>query len=570
MTFSPMQVLKKGFSKPTRSSNKGLLISKNFSPRKGNPGVFFDSWNQQTQWQKRQNKTKNTPIVIPVNQTAARFLSNEDDKNVHSTFPSSLGEQKRPRTLEEEQTVTPLLRKQKAISQKRDRKSQEILTAEADQKNVVKQFTVPLIDENRSTSVNSEIPTEKPMISAHQKELILEKIIQNSLNSSLFGKNKWVKNGTILKIDFVLDQAHHSKQDLKSSKDILTSIFPKPEGKLKFSVTKIFQKSDLIWQPLNDEQQIKQILKQLHLQKIPELQMKAIPLKDDLYQVEIRGLQTDVKALKTGVSEQLPTGKEHQPQVTSEMNSNDNAFLNKKLNFNGNNTIQSKTASLTDKTVEHSFQIQINVETNETPASSNSVLKAGIEMANANLTSGSNNGPKAFSRMLKIQLLQMPVSQTGLTNVHHFTALNHGLAASRLESFIVHIKEMVEQAQTLKSGHGQIRMSFEETPMGKLDLQFRQSDGQLTIVVESEHIKNELLRLRPIIQQNLSEKGIVLNNFNVTVNQYLQSDQKNAAAKNKLTPKSSFHSRKEVGEHEMQTTVKQSRNFGYNTMEITI
>ncbi len=174
------------------------------------------------------------------------------------------------------------------------------------------------------------------------------------------------------------------------------------------------------------------------------------------------------------------------------------------------------------------------------------------------------------SKILKIQIHQLNHAQN--SSNHSMAPLSrHGVESnSNMEHFIARIKELVDQVQHTKLHHGSIRMSLDETPMGKLDLKFQQHDKQLTVLVENEQIRNELVKLSPIIQQNLSDRGIVLNSFQVNVGQFAQSENgKQMTSKKRGQSFNSLTSGKEVNHHESQSTLI-NRKFGYNTMEITV
>lgn len=104
--------------------------------------------------------------------------------------------------------------------------------------------------------------------------------------------------------------------------------------------------------------------------------------------------------------------------------------------------------------------------------------------------------------------------------------------------------------------------------MGALDIQLKKekSAQTITIVVENEAAKNELIKLVPQITENLNARGMNLNNVQVDVGQSgnkfaKKEDSKNGEQGKKLKQGG-------VAEGEQQTQKQNSVFYGYNSMDI--
>ncbi len=115
-----------------------------------------------------------------------------------------------------------------------------------------------------------------------------------------------------------------------------------------------------------------------------------------------------------------------------------------------------------------------------------------------------------------------------------------------------------------------LKMQIKESPFGKMDIRFDSKSNRLSVVVESDKAKEAFLRLTPLIQTNLAEKGYALSGVNVSVNQFAAQERKEGMSDRRKIKQESHDQNdgKEVKVHDTDTAVS-PRKFGYNTLEVT-
>jgi hypothetical protein len=114
----------------------------------------------------------------------------------------------------------------------------------------------------------------------------------------------------------------------------------------------------------------------------------------------------------------------------------------------------------------------------------------------------------------------------------------------------------------------QTSFHIERGPLGKMDIRFRNDKGEskVTIVVENEAAKTELMRYLPSIQQGLQEKGVSLSELSINVNQFADKDRKE-----ENNQSNQAHTQKNAGKEDYDENIahpETKRNYGYNTMEV--
>ncbi|MEA3285999.1 MAG: hypothetical protein U9Q77_01300 [Candidatus Marinimicrobia bacterium] len=136
--------------------------------------------------------------------------------------------------------------------------------------------------------------------------------------------------------------------------------------------------------------------------------------------------------------------------------------------------------------------------------------------------------------------------------------------------------EMVEKIRAITdsklTGNGGLKTSFvvDGGQMGQLDIEFQQesSKEQVTIFVDSENSRIDLMRLMPQIEDNLQQRGFSFAGLDVEV----RSDQKESDSANNAEKDSSHSDKQEVTSSEKgmsdESKSVTNRNYGYNTMEV--
>ncbi|MBN4081298.1 hypothetical protein JYT44_02925 [Caldithrix abyssi] len=129
----------------------------------------------------------------------------------------------------------------------------------------------------------------------------------------------------------------------------------------------------------------------------------------------------------------------------------------------------------------------------------------------------------------------------------------------RITEIIFHVNQLNKTDQAhYKVDAGQL---------GTLEIRMfaEQAAHKITIVVETDSVRQDLEKLLPTIKENLFRKGIDLSAFDVEVH---DEQKEKRTAKKKSHPKHvSFNSEKCVGENTPNLTMNKPRSFGYNSLE---
>ncbi len=140
--------------------------------------------------------------------------------------------------------------------------------------------------------------------------------------------------------------------------------------------------------------------------------------------------------------------------------------------------------------------------------------------------------------------------------------------ASRHRVLIQRIQKMVMEAQGANGRPvGSIRLQLKESPYGQMDVHYDKEQDKLTVVVESEKARQAFLKLVPLIQSSLNDKGVLLGSFDVQINQFAAQEKQEQGNKRNNSEHAHSQIGKEVQHHENDSTVTK-RSFGYNTMEV--
>ncbi len=624
LIFNPAQTSKKGLPASAKTPVKAVLNNESGSSWKAKPGVFFNLWAKAKHPVKPITKPQ-TPIVIPVNQSAAP-LSGNVQKNIN--------ESKNKAQVTANNNVPEQAEKQLA-------NASNVADLNSPKK-------IKLLETELSWPVTAEINFSA--LFQNNLSPIVNKLIQSALNASDVQNQLALSSAKIVKVNFVAEQKESTLSVLTNQKtgSQLTSssasagsmISQTADGKAEPS-TQVQTSSELqtlknsqltkqsgtvylknltglMWQPVEQEQEVQQILQNMKKQA-PELNVRIQAVSDasqkNLFKISIDPVKQIVRQqevvqpnqiveqsgtqdlakpatseislkenLANTVAEQMAFQKEskesNKAQVSQLINTKKTFVLTEQSKTTNpmNPGQQSETGHVPGKTLaQKENQQPLNLilkveaeEKNQQQTSSETltnIQKSSNPFKGTQETSVEN---KSDTKLLKIQIHQIAHSSNNtLQNMGGVP--RHGTKnISSMDQFIARVQELVDQVRSTKLHNGSIRMSLDETPMGKIDLKFQQHDRQLTIVVENEQIRNELIKLTPVIQQNLADKGITLNSFQVNVGQFAQSDQqKQLTSKKRGQMLNPLNSGKEVGHHESQSTLA-NRKFGYNTMEITV
>ncbi len=204
-------------------------------------------------------------------------------------------------------------------------------------------------------------------------------------------------------------------------------------------------------------------------------------------------------------------------------------------------------------------------------------------MANNPNMSGENPTANEFSEQLSAKMsVSKRAAQSG-AKAHSQTGMGTVIAgqakfagkmqalsqvASRHRVLIQRIQKMVMDTQGA-SGRpvGSIRLQLMESPYGQMDVHYDKEQDKLTVVVESEKARQAFLKLVPVIQSSLNDKGVLLGSFDVQINQFAAQEKQEQSNKRNNSGQTNSQIGKEVQSHEIDSAVTK-RNFGYNTMEV--
>ncbi|MHB2155637.1 hypothetical protein ACX8XN_14755 [Calditrichota bacterium GD2] len=510
--------------------NKGLLSKGEHGVAlKEQNGLFYNLWAAQSQTPDKQVKASNEPIVIPVQTAAARVSKNPQQKIAADT-------------------------KQGRIPTALDHPEGQDTGPAAENSLQAFVLSVPMAAAQKTSGAPSAIPAGQTAL-----ETLTARILQATLNSrALAGLSS-----KIVKVDYQIEPGSlatiQQKLGLNTAKGVagLSGAAQSEKGSVFFK-----NLNGQMWEAVENPAEMQRLVKQLNLKTTPGMEATInaqkgqgeAPLALEV-KINAKGLSAlqnpDAAGLQQGSMSRLEGKKGGAKNPTAPQTSVNNE------------PFPSATAQ---KDADLNVSLRLKVEPVQKTMGS-SVLEGGL--AETLKQSQTQTTDELFKQLkIEIQQLPTPVFNRGASMVGpNVAAASH---FSNLENVVAKIQELLDQARAMHLQNRNIQMSLEETPMGKMDIQYRSNEHQLTIVVENEQIKNELLKFTPVIQQNLAEKGIALNGFQVNVGQFGQSEGgKHASGKNNHKTTNAAKEGKEVTAHESQPTAL-NRKFGYNTMEITI
>jgi hypothetical protein len=131
-------------------------------------------------------------------------------------------------------------------------------------------------------------------------------------------------------------------------------------------------------------------------------------------------------------------------------------------------------------------------------------------------------------------------------------------------------KNILSTLETPKNhnSHSHMKLLLEESPLGKVEMNYKEQlkNKTLKIVVESESIKNEVLKMLPQINDQLHAKGLDLVQFRVDVGAFTEKEnfQKN---KHKNNSNAKTNKIEEVEDESAKHSTINIKEYGYNTIE---
>ncbi|WP_456408417.1 hypothetical protein [Caldithrix abyssi] len=530
--------VKKNLLHGAEQKNKGLLT-------KGERGVawkeqnslFYNLWAAQSHTPAKQVKASNEPIVIPVQTAAARLSKNPQQKLAAGQMAADTKQGKIPAALDhpEGQDTSPAA------------------------ENSLQAFVlnVPLAAAQKTIDAPSAVPAGQTAQTA--LETLTARILQTALNSrALAGLSS-----KIVKVDYQIEPGAFATIQQKLGLNTAKGVAGLNGGAQSAKGSVFFKNlSGQMWEAVENPAEIQRLVKQFSLKTTPGMEATInaqkgqgeAPLALEV-KINAKGLSAlqnpDAAGLQQGSMSRLEGKKGGAKNSTAPQTSVKNEPF---------------PGATGQKGADLNVPLRLKVEPVQKTTGS-SVLEDGLAET---LKQSQTQATDELFKQLKIEIQQLPtpVFNRGASMVGpNVAAASH---FSNLENVVAKIQELLDQARALHLQNRNIQMSLEETPVGKMDIQYRSNEHQLTILVENEQIKNELLKFTPVIQQNLSDKGIALNGFQVNVGQFGQSEGgKHASGKNNHKTANAAKAGKEVTAHESQSTAL-NRKFGYNTMEITI
>ncbi len=566
--------VKKGLLK----KGNGLQANQMSFPWKEKAGGFFNLWAAQTMPPAQTGQKQKAPIVIPVKPTAARFASETAaNEKIPSAEPQKAVNSSQPVS----KTTKPAIKREKVMSFTLEvpftpslNQSQSV--AKGQQKSAsesgVKGSQTQILTSAQQTSLNT-----KEQFVWQQK--LTEKVVQAAFNSSTLTQEFDKGRVPLVNVQYGLQaEAAQQMQQMVGEKTAAqsTTITWANSGQLFLQKT---AKGE--WQVVQSQQEAQALLKQFHLQKAPQVELLINSVKEPLTTTRETMLSVEVQPLapqktKGKVSKlepaPTPTISNEEPLAATKEGSRSkiqstiwgdlkNLPVVNKAAENG----QVAPAQTKGEAQPQPSFTKVNLQLSVTPQTTKSASQLSLAQPKPNVKK---------VQQLNVEIHQIIDSKPAFQNSHHAQPIEAGSRPqlfADVQSIITRIQEVADQVQSMKLRNSQINLSLDDTPLGKMDLQFKQNERHLTIVVENEQAKAELVKLTPLIQQNLSEKGLQLTGFQVNVGQFGQPEGqgKHDSAKKHHRLNVNTQNGKEVGEHETSSTIV-NRKFGYNTMEITV
>ncbi|NOX88633.1 MAG: flagellar hook-length control protein FliK [Calditrichaeota bacterium] len=466
---------------------------------------------------------------------------------------------------------------------------------------------IPGKDESKSGEIKSDAEIASKLTGDPS---VIKSIIQFSLNRlSEEGKlNPQIasKSGNIIKVEFglpgssVKGKAGEGILSAESNAKSIQKNVPQPQGvkgELFFKFT-----AEEGWQAVTEPAEIEQALKGKISKAMPQLKIEIQPvakqaekttgltgseeefqpgqktvLKDGApSEVSQQGKATEFLSLRLKLPQSARSAAGAAHVEKGQVNAANNASRNQVSASGEGNAEVKQFLKLTYfvKSVQETGAeaLQTNIQADGKVITTQDATNLNIQNIN------SDKSPQTLlfkdQKFLKIESLTRLSQEANGLNLQNHAAKVFQIKSQNVSPVMIkladEIQQMIEQIKNVQQKRtGDLQLRFENTPLGKIDLHFQQKENKVTVYVESEQVRSELLKLSSAIQNNLVQKGIVIGGFQVNVGQFKSSSQhENGTQRRKIKTSDNIISGKEGSSYEPNTTII-SRNFGYNTMEIT-
>lgn len=280
-------------------------------------------------------------------------------------------------------------------------------------------------------------------------------------------------------------------------------------------------------------------------------------------------------------------GQKARPQMTVRFAVENSSAPEKNSSGVAVKSIQSITIPLNEETAPEGVQVSAKASAHATQDQTDQT--ATISAAESDEIEAQKSGPaKEENVSLETAVKKTASTKAGVARQDEWTALTKnqtkvadvvakssgnvkggGMISSNPSALLERIESLMAQAAKSKNA-ANFKMQLTESPFGKLDVRFDDKENRLSIVVESEKAKEAFLRLTPLIQSNLANKGFLLSSVQVAVGESSARENREKMSNKRKVKNSNIQQveGKEDNDHEITATVS-IRKFGYNTLEVT-
>lgn len=202
-----------------------------------------------------------------------------------------------------------------------------------------------------------------------------------------------------------------------------------------------------------------------------------------------------------------------------------------------------------------------------------------IESRQPDTQQQNNNGFGEPSEREQTPVARRPENTSEVHKTERAESFNHLFETARMAQQaqakpVIPLKELPALIQKYYDSQNQVftqsQVVVDGGEIGKLEIRMNESAKNRTIVilVENESAKAEMQRLAPMIAESLNSKGVPVQAVNIDIGNPNSKNEKRNNSKN--NPQSRLAAENMEGQHEQNTTVKQKRYYGYNSMDIEI
>jgi len=329
--------------------------------------------------------------------------------------------------------------------------------------------------------------------------------------------------------------------------------------------------------------------------------IKTLPAKPEGSIESSQNIKSSEIQLEKEVNNQMTRSSEQSASAPEQLNINFQGSATAEIaQVNQNTHVKPKGKSTAVKDVKTARPV---VSTKQVPSRRSEILKEnyGVEPSKSKSAESLEENPADFLKQQlndRIEVLKktqessnLGPEQTGNQNLHRNMSIRvnpvsgmvsdqtNSMAHSRTQEalfarnfsseMVEKIREVVTMQQT-DSGSLQAKFVLDAGAMGQLDVEFHQESNKdiITIMVDHETAKNDLIRILPQIEDNLQQRGFDMNQVEVEVRNNQEGGESSANQDRRHSRSNEDNtSSSDLGMSD-DNLITTNRNYGYNTMEV--